>query len=87
MNGKQWSELTEEEHQRFPADHEAQVGHSPITLHSDEQDIGVSFAELLVPRGRSSRCIRVVDEAAWNHSGCIRDNCPIYLHFIRTAWL
>jgi hypothetical protein len=36
MNGKLWSELTEEEHQRFPGDWEAQTGQGPITLHSDE---------------------------------------------------
>ena len=31
-----WSELSEEEHQRFPGDWEAQVGQGPITYHSDE---------------------------------------------------
>jgi nitrite reductase/ring-hydroxylating ferredoxin subunit len=36
MNGKFWSELTEEEHQRFPGDFEAQTGQGPITLHSEE---------------------------------------------------
>lgn len=36
MNGKLWSELTEEEHQRFPGDWEAQTGQGPITLHSEE---------------------------------------------------
>ena len=33
---KLWSEMTEEEHQRMPQDHEAQVGQGPITLHSEE---------------------------------------------------
>jgi phenylpropionate dioxygenase-like ring-hydroxylating dioxygenase large terminal subunit len=36
MNGKLWADLTEEEHQKFPGDWEAQVGQGPITLHSDE---------------------------------------------------
>lgn len=36
MNGKFWGELTEEEHQRFPGDYEAQTGQGPITLHSEE---------------------------------------------------
>lgn len=36
MNGKFWWELTEEEHQRFPGDYEAQTGQGPITLHSEE---------------------------------------------------
>ena len=37
MNGKPWSELTEEEHQRFPGDYEAQTGQGAITLHSEER--------------------------------------------------
>jgi phenylpropionate dioxygenase-like ring-hydroxylating dioxygenase large terminal subunit len=35
-NGKSWFDLTEEEHQRFPGDFEAQVGQGDITLHSEE---------------------------------------------------
>ena len=37
MNGKFWWELTEEEHQKFPGDYEAQVGQGPITIHSEER--------------------------------------------------
>jgi phenylpropionate dioxygenase-like ring-hydroxylating dioxygenase large terminal subunit len=33
---KLWAEMTEEEHQRFPMDYEAQVGQGPITLRSEE---------------------------------------------------
>jgi nitrite reductase/ring-hydroxylating ferredoxin subunit len=36
MNGKLWWDLTEEEHQRFPGDWEAQTGQGPISLHSEE---------------------------------------------------
>jgi len=36
MNGKFWWDLTEEEHQRFPGDWEAQTGQGPISLHSEE---------------------------------------------------
>ena len=36
LNGKLWEELTEEEHQKFPGDYEAQVGQGPITLHDEE---------------------------------------------------
>ncbi len=54
MNGKLWSELTEEEHQRFPGDYEAQVGQGPITFHSDEHlatsDAGVAMARRLLQR-------------------------------------
>jgi nitrite reductase/ring-hydroxylating ferredoxin subunit len=44
-DGRLWSELSEEEHQRFPGDWEAQVGQGPISLHSEENlatsDLGV----------------------------------------------
>ncbi len=36
MNGKFWWDLTEEEHQRFPGDWEAQTGQGPISIHSEE---------------------------------------------------
>jgi nitrite reductase/ring-hydroxylating ferredoxin subunit len=36
FNGKQWADLSAEEHQQFPGDFEAQVSQGPITLHSEE---------------------------------------------------
>lgn len=36
INGKSWGELSEEDHQRFPGDFEAQAGQGPISLHSEE---------------------------------------------------
>ena len=36
LNGKLWEELTEEEHQRFPGDYEAQVHQGNIAWHSEE---------------------------------------------------
>ena len=36
FNGKDWGEMSEEEHQRYPGDYEAQVGQGPITIHSEE---------------------------------------------------
>ncbi len=36
LNGKRWGEMSEEEHQRFPGDYEAQAGQGPISLHSEE---------------------------------------------------
>lgn len=36
LNGKSWGEMTDEEHQRFPGDFEAQAGQGPISLHSEE---------------------------------------------------
>ncbi|MFQ5556230.1 MAG: Rieske 2Fe-2S domain-containing protein [Acidimicrobiales bacterium] len=44
---KTWHELSDEEHQLYPGDYEAQVGQGPITLHSEERlsssDRGVSM--------------------------------------------
>jgi phenylpropionate dioxygenase-like ring-hydroxylating dioxygenase large terminal subunit len=36
FNGKFWRDMTEQEHQQFPGDYEAQVGQGPMTLHSEE---------------------------------------------------
>jgi phenylpropionate dioxygenase-like ring-hydroxylating dioxygenase large terminal subunit len=36
FNGKFWWDMTEQEHQQFPGDYEAQVGQGPVTLHSEE---------------------------------------------------
>jgi len=36
FNGKDWRDMSEEEHQRHPGDYEAQVGQGPITIHSEE---------------------------------------------------
>src|SRR5258706_129437 len=54
MNGKSWSELTEEEHQRFPGDWEAQTGQGPVTSHSEEHlrtsDRGIVMLRRLLER-------------------------------------
>ena len=36
FNGKFWWDMTEQEHQQFPGDYEAQVGQGAVTLHSEE---------------------------------------------------
>ena len=54
MNGKFWWELTEEEHQRFPGDYEAQVGQGAITFHSEEHfatsDKGIALLRRFMER-------------------------------------
>ena len=53
-NGKWWHELSEEEHQMFPGDWEAQVGQGPITLHSEEHlvtsDKGIAMLRRMLLR-------------------------------------
>jgi nitrite reductase/ring-hydroxylating ferredoxin subunit len=48
---RSWFELSDEEHQRFPGDYEAQVGQGAITRHSEERlsstDRGVSMVRRL----------------------------------------
>ena len=47
--GKAWAEMTEQEHQDFPGDWEAQVGQGPITYHSEEH-LGASDRGILMLR-------------------------------------
>ncbi len=50
LNGKLWEELSEEEHQKFPGDYEAQVGQSPITFHSEEHLAGSDRGVVMLRR-------------------------------------
>ena len=54
FNGKTWSELTPEEHQRMPGDYEAQVGQGATTFHSEEHlvstDRGIAMLRTLLKR-------------------------------------
>jgi phenylpropionate dioxygenase-like ring-hydroxylating dioxygenase large terminal subunit len=52
--GRDWFSMTEEEHQKYPDDYEAQVGQGPATLHSEEHlattDRGVVMMRRLLQR-------------------------------------
>jgi len=50
LNGKLWEELTDEEHQRFPSDYEAQVGQGAVTRHSEENLVSSDRGVALVRR-------------------------------------
>ena len=54
MNGKFWWDLTEDEHQRFPGDWEAQTGQGAISFHSEEHlrtsDRGIVMLRRLLER-------------------------------------
>ncbi len=56
---KLWAEMTEEEHQRFPMDYEAQVGQGPITLASEEH-LATSDQGVVMLRRRLREQIQVV---------------------------
>jgi hypothetical protein len=49
FNGKFWWDMSEEEHQRFPGDYEAQVGQGAVTVHSEEH-FGQSDRGILMVR-------------------------------------
>jgi hypothetical protein len=49
FNGKFWWDMTEQEHQQFPGDYEAQVGQGSVTLHSEEH-FGQSDRGILMVR-------------------------------------
>ncbi|MGA2552318.1 MAG: Rieske 2Fe-2S domain-containing protein [Burkholderiaceae bacterium] len=55
---RNWYEMSEEEHQRFPSDWEAQLGQGPISLHSEEHlvtsDRGVAMLRRLIRMTRKS---------------------------------
>ena len=60
-DGRKWSELSEEEHQRFPGDWEAQVGQGAISLHSEES-LATSDQGVVQLRRFLRRQIRLVQE-------------------------
>lgn len=76
MNGKLWSELSEDEHQRFPGDYEAQTGQGTITLHSEEHfatsDKGIALLRRFLERqlktvsgGGDPACVAFEENAAY----------------------
>ena len=49
-DGKNWFEMSEDEHQAFPGDYEAQVGQGAITLHSEEHLVSSDLGVVLLRR-------------------------------------
>lgn len=79
MNGKFWWELSEEEHQRFPGDYEAQTGQGPISLHSEEHFAGSDKGIALLRRFLAQQLKKV---AAGGDPACVAFDEPgAYLHF------
>ena len=74
FNGKFWWDMTEQEHQQFPGDYEAQVGQGPVTLHSEDRDRGILMIrrmlgdQLETPRA----AIRSAPVRSTRHSGALR---------------
>jgi len=56
-----WSQMSEEEHQDFPGDWEAQVGQGPISYHSEE-NLATSDQGVVMLRRLLKRQIRIVQE-------------------------
>lgn len=61
FNGKFWWDMTEQEHQQFPGDYEAQTGQGPVTLHSEEH-FGQSDRGILMIRRLLSEQLAAMEE-------------------------
>jgi hypothetical protein len=59
MGGKSWAEMSDEDHQRFPGDYEAQAGQGPISLHSEEH-LATSDRGIVMQRRTLERNIKAV---------------------------
>jgi phenylpropionate dioxygenase-like ring-hydroxylating dioxygenase large terminal subunit len=59
MGGKRWGTMTEEEHQRFPGDYEAQAGQGRVSLHSEEH-LATSDRGIVMQRRTLERQIEIV---------------------------
>ncbi len=79
MNGKFWWDLTEEEHQRFPGDYEAQTGQGPITLHSEEHFAASDKGVALLRRFLEQQLKRVADGG--DPAGVAFDDDSAYVRF------
>ncbi|MGE4339634.1 MAG: Rieske 2Fe-2S domain-containing protein [Pigmentiphaga sp.] len=67
QNGKLWEELSEEEHQQFPGDYEAQVSQRPIAVHAEEH-LATTDRGIVMLRRRLLREVEAV-EAGGDPSG------------------
>jgi phenylpropionate dioxygenase-like ring-hydroxylating dioxygenase large terminal subunit len=85
MNGKLWSELSEEEHRDYPGDYEAQTGQGEVTFHSEEHlrttDKGVALLRRFLEKQ-----LRIVQESGdpagvtfTENSGFVRFEAGNYL--------
>lgn len=61
VRGRVWSEMTEEEKQKFPSDWEAQLGQGSMTLHSEER-LGTSDKGIIMLRKLLKKQMRTVQE-------------------------
>lgn len=59
FNGKLWSDMTPEEHQRFPGDYETQVSQGPITAHSEERLVAGDKGVALIRHGLMAQLKRI----------------------------
>ena len=79
MNGKLWWELSEDEHQRFPGDYEAQTGQGPITLHSEEHFATSDKGVALLRRFLEQQMKKVADGG--DPAGVAFDEKSAYVQF------
>jgi phenylpropionate dioxygenase-like ring-hydroxylating dioxygenase large terminal subunit len=61
VRGRVWSEMSEEEKQKFPSDWEAQLGQGAVTLHSEER-LGVSDKGIIMLRKLLKQQMHIVKD-------------------------
>ena len=70
FDGRNWEELSEEEHRRMPGDVEAQVGQGPISIHAEEHLV-LSDRGIMMLRKRWLKQLRLL-EAGEDPLGIVR---------------
>lgn len=85
LNGKLWEELTEEEHQRFPGDYEAQVSQGVIPNHSEEH-LATTDKGIVMLRRFFQRQIEAVERGE-DPVGLVRDPAALPMEFVAGNYL
>jgi hypothetical protein len=88
FNGKFWWDMSEQEHQQFPGDYEAQTGQGEVTLHSEEH-FGQSDRGILLIRRMLSDQLEAVAAGRDPIGVCFEPNAALVEfeagNFIREA--
>lgn len=85
MNGRPWTELTPEEHQRYPGDYEAQTGQGPITFHSEEH-LAPSDKGIALLRRFAEQQLKALAEGR-DPAGVVFDEAQTLVTFEAGNWL
>ncbi|MGZ8310476.1 MAG: Rieske 2Fe-2S domain-containing protein [Allosphingosinicella sp.] len=80
FEGKNWEDLTEDEHRKMPGDYEAQVSQGPISIHAEEHLV-MSDRGIMMLRQKWRRQLQMV-EAGEDPLGVVRSQDDIMVETI-----